>query len=470
MGNPELFTPEICLLLGALLVFACTAMGLSTRTSWALSMLAALTTLAACAYYLSAEGEPFFPGIYRVDAFSQVFKLGIAIALALTIAISGQQASTRAHARVDMHFFFFMSAFGMMMLVSATELLTLYIALELSAYGLYILAALNRNERMGSEAAAKYILFGAAASAVSLYGISMIYGATQTTYIAEILSASPSAFLIAGVVLTLVGLLFKLAAAPLHAWAPDVYQGAPHESAVFLGSASKVAAVGVLLRVLAFAVPEVEQLSLVLIVISVASMTLGNLAALVQRDFKRLLGFSAVAHAGYILMGMLTFTQLGAAASIFYVLTYVPIVFCAFLVVAAVSRNGANPSIKDLAGLYQRSPLLAIVLLAAMFGLAGIPPTPGLMGKWFLFSAAIDAGYLWLVVVAALNATVSLYYYLLVVKEAYLSPPDLQSDIVLSPTYKVAGLAGLAMIFFTGFYPAPVWSLARGAAQAIGLP
>jgi NADH-quinone oxidoreductase subunit N len=134
-----------------------------------------------------------------------------------------------------------------------------------------------------------------------------------------------------------------------------------------------------------------------------------------------------------------------------------------------VSRNGANPSIKDLAGLYKRSPFLAIVLLAAMFGLAGIPPTPGLMGKWFLFSAVIDAGYLWLVVVAALNATVSLYYYLLVVKEAYLSPPALQSEIVLSPTYKVAALASLAMIFFTGFYPAPVWSLARGAAQALGL-
>lgn len=469
MGDLTLFTPEFCLLLGALLVFACTALGLSQRATWALSSLAALTTVAACALYLSAEGEPFFPGIYRVDAFSQVLKLGIAIALALTIAISGRQSSTRAHARIDMHFFLFMSAFGMMMLVSATELLTLYIGLELSAYGLYIMAALNRNEKMGGEAAAKYILFGAAASAVSLYGISMIYGAAQTTYIAEILSVSPSAFMIAGIALTLLGLLFKLAAFPVHAWAPDVYEGAPHESALFLGSASKVAAVGVLLRVLAMASPQVEELSMILIVFCVASMTFGNLAALVQTDFKRLLGFSAIAHAGYILIGMLTFTQLGAAASIFYVLTYLPIVFCAFLVVAAVSQDGKNPSIKDLGGLYKRSPFLALVLLAAMFGLAGIPPTPGLMGKWFLFSAAIDGGYLWLVVVAALNATISLYYYLLVVKEAYLSPPGSRPEIRLSPAYKVAGLIGLALIFFTGFYPTPVWTLAQGAAQAIGL-
>ncbi len=469
MGNPDLFAPELCLLIGALLVFACTTIGLSQRTTWIVSMVFALATVATCAYYLSAEGEPFFPGIYRVDAFSQVLKLGIAVALALGIAISGNQASTRPHARIDMHFFLYMSTFGMMMLVSATELLTLYIGLELSAYGLYILAALHRNERMSGEAAAKYILFGAAASAVSLFGISMIYGATQTTYIADILAAAPSAYMIAGILLTLLGLLFKLAAFPVHAWAPDVYEGAPHESAVFLASASKVAAVGVLLRVLAMAVPEVEHLSLILIVFCVASMTFGNLAALMQTDFKRLLGFSAIAHAGYILIGMLTFTKLGAAAAIFYVLTYVPIVFCAFLVVAAVSSHGENPSIKDLSGLYKRSPFLALILLAAMFGLAGIPPTPGLAGKWFLFSAAIDAGYLWLVVVAALNATVSLYYYLHVVKEAYLSPPESRPSIQLSPAYKVAGIVGLALIFFTGFYPAPVWSLAEGAAQAIGL-
>lgn len=474
MGDLSLFAPEFCLLFGALLTFACTALGVSPRTTWTLSILAAIATVATCVVYLPADGEPFFPGIYHVDVFSQVFKLGIALALALSISIAGRQESTRGLARVDMHFFLYMSAFGMMMLVSATELLTLYIALELSAYGLYILAALHRKERMGSEAAAKYILFGAAASAVSLYGISMIYGATQTTYLAEIWvftfhNGGPSAFMIAGILLTLLGLLFKLAAFPVHAWAPDVYEGAPHEAAVFLGSASKVAAVGVLLRILSLALPETEQLTTVLLVISVASMTLGNLAALVQKDFKRLLGFSAIAHAGYILIGMLTFTELGAASSIFYVLTYVPIVFCAFLVVSAVSKNGENPSIKDLAGLYQRSPFLALILLAAMFGLAGIPPTPGLAGKWFLFSAAIDAGYLWLVVVAALNATISLYYYLLVVKEAYLTPPASDSAIVLSPAYRVAGLTGLALIFFAGFYPAPVWSLATGAAGALGL-
>ena len=270
-----------------------------------------------------------------------------------------------------------------------------------------------------------------------------------------------------GIVLTLAGVLYKLAAFPVHAWAPDTYQGAPHEASVFLATASKVAAVGLLLRVLSMAGGETEHLKTLLIVVAVLSMSVGNLSALFQKDFKRLLGFSAVAHAGYLLLGLLTFSELGAAAAIFYVLTYVPIVVCAFLVVAAVSQNGANPSIASLAGLYKRSPFLGLVLLVAMFGLAGIPPTPGLAGKWFLFSAVIEDGHLWLVLVAAINATISLYYYLLVVKSAYLSPPGDAPAITLSPTYSVTAFVAVVLVMFSGFYPAPVWSMAKAAASLL---
>ncbi len=469
MNQPMLFVPEFALLAGVLLLFACTALGASQRTTWLVSTLSALAVVVACLWGLGLDGEPFFPGIYRVDAFSQLFKLGVAVALALCVLISQQSASMRSLSRVDAHFFFFMSALGMMMLASATELLTLYIALELSAYGLYILAALHRHERIGGESAAKYILFGAAASAVSLYGISMIFGAAHSTYVAAVASSPMSPMLLFGIVLTLAGLLFKLAAFPVHAWAPDAYQGAPHEGAAFLGSASKVAAVAVLLRVLSLAGADAEQLQTMLLVISVASMTLGNLAAMVQKDFKRLLGFSAVAHAGYLLIGLAVLSPLGAASAIFYVLTYVPIILCAFIVVSAVSKHGRNPAIADLAGLYKRSPLLALVLLVAMFGLAGIPPTPGLAGKWFLFSAAIDAGFLWLVLVAAVNATVSLYYYLRVVKEAYLTPPEGYEDIRLSPAFTMASVFAMLLVFFTGFYPGPVFQLAKEAAIALGL-
>ncbi len=467
MSHPELFCPEFALLLGALLSFACAAIGTKARTAWLVSLAAAIITVGTSALALPYQGHPFATDIYAVDSFSQVLKLGISLALAFAIAISQRQDSTRASARTEVHFFFYLSALGMMMLVSATELLTLYIALELSAYGLYILAALHRRERLGSEAAAKYILFGAAASAISLYGISLIYGAAQTTYIPAIAASGGSPLLIAGVVLTLAGVLYKLAAFPVHSWAPDTYQGAPHEASTFLATASKVAAVGLLLRVLSMAGGNTEHLRTMLIVVAILSMSVGNLSALFQKDFKRLLGFSAVAHAGYLLLGLLSFSKLGAAAAIFYVLTYVPIVVCAFLVVAAVSHNGANPSIASLAGLYKRSPFLGLVLLVAMFGLAGIPPTPGLAGKWFLFSAVIDAGHLWLVLVAAVNATISLYYYLLVVKAAYLDPPGEYPDIKLSPTYSITAFVSVALVVFMGFYPAPIWSMASSAAAVL---
>ncbi|MCP4444262.1 MAG: NADH-quinone oxidoreductase subunit N [Myxococcales bacterium] len=468
MNSPELFCPEFALLLGALLSFACAAIGTSARTAWMVSLAAAIIAVGTSALALPYEGQPFFADIYTVDAFSQVLKLGISMALLFAIAIAQRQDSTCSQARPEVHFFFYLSSLGMMMLVSATELLTLYVALELSAYGLYILAALHRRERIGSEAAAKYILFGAAASAISLYGISLIYGATQTTYIAQIASSGGSPLLIAGIVLTLAGVLYKLAAFPVHAWAPDTYQGAPHEASVFLGTASKVAAVGLLLRVLSMAGSEAEFLRTTLIVVSVLSMSVGNLSALFQKDFKRLLGFSAVAHAGYLLLGLLCFSKLGAAAAIFYVLTYVPIVVCAFLVISAISTNGCNPSIASLAGLYKRSPLLGLVLLVAMFGLAGIPPTPGLAGKWFLFSAVIENGHLWLVLVAAINATISLYYYLMVVKAAYLAPPeDDEGEIRLSPTYAITAFVAIALVVFMGFYPAPIWTLASTAASAL---
>ena len=467
MNSPELFCPEFALLLGALLAFACAAIGTSARTAWAVSLAAALTAVGTSILAVPYEGQPFDANLYTVDAFSQVLKLGISVALAFAIAISQRQDSTRPTARVEVHFFFYLSALGMMMLVSATELLTLYVALELSAYGLYILAALHRRERLGSEAAAKFILFGAAASAVSLYGISLIYGATQTTYIAEIAQSGGGPLLITGIVLTLAGVLFKVAAFPVHSWAADTYQGAPHEASVFLGTASKVAAVGLLLRILSMAGSDTEYLQTLLIVVSVLSMSVGNLSALFQKDFKRLLGFSAVAHAGYLLLGLLSFSKLGAAAAIFYVLTYVPIVVCAFLVISAISRDGNNPSIASLAGLYKRSPFLGLVLLVAMFGLAGIPPTPGLAGKWFLFSAVIESGHLWLVLVAAVNATISLYYYLMVVKAAYLVPPGDCEDVKLSPAYQAIACVAVAMVVFMGFYPAPIWSMASSAASVL---
>ena len=466
--NLALFTPEWVILAGAFVALLMSAFDVARKTAWTVSVGFAVAGLVACVMHLNSVGEPFFPGIYSVDLFSQLLKVGIVLGLTLTMLVSADLPSVMPRGRADVPVFLFMSTLGLMMLVSATELLTLYVALELGAYGMYILAALHRLRREGSEAAAKYIIFGAASSAVSLYGISLIYGLTRTTYLDEILAHPPMAepLFIVAMVLVLSGFLFKLALFPFHAWAPDTYQGAPHQAATFIGTASKVAAVGVLLRVLGLAM-DADVLVDMLLVLCVISMTFGNLAAIVQKDLKRLLAYSTIAHAGYVLIGLLTFSPTGAAAAIFYVLTYVVIAFCAFLVVCAVGSDGDNPDIESLSGLYERSPLLALVLLVAMFGLAGIPPTPGFAGKWFLFAAALERGMFGLVLIAAINATISLYYYLRVVKQAYLAPPGERGPVKLSAPYTLAAVFSLVTITVIGFYPTPIWDLAMGAARAV---
>ena len=467
MGDLTLFLPEATVLLGVLVLFMLSAFDVSYQRAWMAGVALAAAGIATTAVYLFAYGDPFFPGVYRVDAFSQLLKLGITVALGLTVLVSQDLGSVRVHARTDTLLFAFASSLGMMMLVSATELLTLYVALELSAYGLYIMAALHKQRRSGSEAGAKYILFGAASSAVTLYGLSLVYGATHTTKIATIAMAEPSVLLIVGVVLAAAGLLFKLALFPFHAWAPDTYEGSPHQVATFIGTASKVAAVGALIRVLTLVAADTEGVAVVLTVLCVASMTFGNLAAIVQNDLKRLLAYSTIAHAGYIAIGLLCFNGIGMGAAIFYVLTYVPIALCAFLVVCALGADGRNPKISDLAGLYERSPVVAFTLLIAMFGLAGIPPTPGFAGKWFLFSAAVHEGLFWLVLVAAINATISLYYYLRVIKEAFLTPPGDRPKLDVPAGYVLAALLAIGMILVTGFAPGPLWSLCIDASASV---
>ena len=467
MGDLTLFGPEAVILLGALVAFVLSVAGTPYRLNWIVSMVLAAAGFGVTLAYLGAHGEPFFPGIYRVDQFSQVLKLGVVAGLLLTLMASGNPASYRDHVRPDTPLFLFFSAIGMMMLVSATELLTLFVALELSAYGLYILAALHHKQREGSEASAKYILFGAASSAVTVYGISLIYGVGGTTFLADVVPQLTSPLAIVGVLLTLSGVLFKLAVFPFHAWAPDTYQGAPHEAATFIGTASKVAAVGVLARLLMLGMPAHETLAIPLLVFCVASMTVGNLAAIVQNDLKRLLAYSTVAHAGYIMIGLACFSLLGTAAAIFYAMIYVPTVFCAFLVVCAVGADGTNPTRQSIAGLYKRSPLLGATLLVGMFGLAGIPPTVGFAGKWVLFSAAIDSGLFWLVLVGAINATVSLFYYLRIIREAYLTPPEDESVIRVSPALALAAWIAIGLVVVGGIYPRPLWELAEAAARTL---
>ncbi|MCB9728264.1 MAG: NADH-quinone oxidoreductase subunit N [Deltaproteobacteria bacterium] len=432
------------------------------RLTARVGVLGALVTLAAALLALTARAEPL-AGVYVVDALSQFLKLGIASGVLVAALAATDSTSLRPSARGDLPTLIHLGALGMMLLSSAVELVTLYVALELSAYALYVLAALHRDQRMGSEGGARYLLFGAAASATTVFGITMLMGHTGTTQLTHLGTAPPPAALL-GLALFLSGLLFKLAVFPFHAWAPDAYEAAPHPAATLIGTASKVAAIGILVRVL-MAVGHSQLLVHLLLLASVASMTVGNLGALLQRNVKRLLGWSAIAHGGYALIGLVVASERGRAAALFYAVVYVVIGAGPFLVVTALGAGGRNPDRADLQGLARRSPLLAALLLVGMFGLAGIPPTPGFAGKWFLFVAAVERGAFWLVLVAAVNATISLYYYLQLIRDAWTGEvsPD-APPIVLTPSMRLAAVLVLAATALLGAFPGPVWDLAALAA------
>lgn len=465
-----LFLPETALLVGALAVFVLSVWDRSYRSIWTVALLAAGAAVAASVYTAPLAGEPFFPGIYRVDLFSQLLKVGLALGLGLVLLLCRQLDTVKVSARTDTPLFLLLSTAGMMMLVSGTEMLTLYVALELSAYGLYVAVALHKTARPGAEAGVRYVLYGATASAVTLYGLSLIFGATGSTYIDAIARAyttGDSGILILGLVLTLGGFFFKLAVFPFHFWAPDVYEGAPHQVVAFVGTLSKLGAIGVIARICTIAFAQPDGLYELFWVMGVASMTLGNLAALVQRDLKRLLAYSTVAHAGYLMLGYGSFSEMGLAAVIFYGLIYLVMAHLAFVVVCALGKDGSNPTLEGLEGLHRRSPALALMLLTAMFGLSGIPPTAGFVGKWFLFAAALQRGQFLLVLVAALNSTVALYYYLQVIRAAYVKPADGQEPLVVSGWYRVAGTLSLGLTLAAGVYPGPLWRLASRAASVL---
>ncbi len=477
MHEALLFLPETLTLLTALAVFACVAIKTRAEAANRVALGGTVLVLSACLFTLGHSGEPFFPGIYRVDLFSQLLKTTFAAGLLLVLTLGSSPPTLRRDARREFPLFLLISTAGMMALVSATELLTLYLALELSAFPIYALVALHRERRGGSEGAVKYMLQGMIASAVTLYGMSFLFGLTGTTYLADLAAAVPALsqqplFWVA-LVLTLAGFLFKLALFPFHFWAPDTYQAGPHPVVTFIATATKVATVGVLCRLAAlFAMQEgamgAEGLQTLLICFSIAAMTLGNLAALVQKDLKRLLGYSAIAHAGYLAVGLQAFSDLGLTSVLFYTIAYLAMTYLCFLVVCEVGRDRDQVRIDALAGLWQRSPFLALCLLIGILGLTGLPPTAGFIGKWFLFSAALEGGQFLLVLIAAMNAAIAVYYYLRVLRAAYLLDAE-EGPLTPGPLATAGGLAAAVVVVWMGSVPNVFWELARGAAAAVSI-
>ncbi len=425
-------------------------------------------------------GEPTttLGGMVRFDWLGFFFKMLFMFAGAAT-ALLFMDNEKIGH-RGEAYLLLLASLLGMDLMAASADLVMLYLAIETTSIPLYILSGFMLADNKSTEAGFKYLLFGALSSTIMLYGFSLIFGFTGTTnlyQLAELFNAGflPAVSAFGVLALILVGLGFKVSIVPFHFWAPDVYEGAPTPVAGFLSTASKAAGFAVLIRLFFVAFPNLaESWTLILAVISAITMTVGNLLSLQQTNIKRLLAYSSVAHAGYVLIGVVAFSkslavqELGAASVVFYMAAYIATNLLAFGIVMAFSRVTGLEEIKDYAGLSRRSPLLGLMMLAAFLSLAGMPPFGGFVAKVFVFTAGVQAGYVWLVIVGIINSIIGVYYYLNVLKVVYLyRMPDQDEEnlpVPLTRPYAIALVVLVIGVILIGTLFAPLFSWSNAAA------
>ncbi len=426
-------------------------------------------------------------GTVAVDDLIVFFKLVIVVLAVLTVLISMDYDLGR---HVGEYFAVLLfGAIGMMLLISAEELLTIFVALELTSISLYILTAFHKGELRSQEAAVKYFMFGAMSSAFLLFGLSYVYGVTGTTSLLGIREAvrasagmAMSPLLGVGLLFVIIGFGFKVAVVPFHLWAPDAYEGAPTPVTAYIATGSKVASFFVLLKVLFVGFAGMQGAAfwghfasgwvMLLAITGALSMVLGNCAAIVQHNVKRMLAYSSIAHAGYIFIGFVAASRMGATAVLFYLIVYALTNLGAFGVVAALSSRAGGDEMQNFNGMAKRAPFLSLMMLIFVLSLAGIPPLGGFFGKFYLFASAVQAdaqhfGLLWLVILGIVMSAVSLYYYLILLKHIYVTDASDQGRII-TPTYLnvTLGLAALAVIAL-GVYPKPILELLNGLIAAL---
>ncbi len=468
-----LFSPELFLLLGGLVLLLMSAGHTSGKRARSITLCFALVNILICLWSLNFNGYLFF-GSYKIDIFSQFLKVIISFGFAAVLLFSTELKGIAEDVRPEYYLFLLLSTLGLILLVSSVDLLTMFISLELSSYSLYLLVPMRDDHhglRIQMESAIKYILFGIVATGIMLFGMSYMFGLTGTTYFAELLPAlhkmlgNPAA--IVAIAMVMGGFFFKLAVFPFHFWAPDVYQGASNETTAFIASVPKVAAVAMLIRIATMIAPGENALVMMFAVFSICAMFYGNIIALVQTDIKRMLGFSGIAHGGYVLLGFVTLQESGLAISLYYVIGYLVMSIAGFLVICKVSQNGENVLIEDLNGLYKRAPLLAFTLAVSMFAMAGIPPFVGFMGKFMLLTGAYKAGHLILVVLAVINTAISIYYYLSVVRVTYSSSDEERLPLTLDVTTKAVSVVLVVIIITLGVMPDRIIQIATEAVHSI---
>ena len=401
-----------------------------------------------------------FGGTFVADQMAGVLKMSLLVVSGFSFFYSRVHLEPRGLMRGEYFVLGLFAVLGMMVLVSAGSFLTLYLGLELLSLSLYAMVALDRDSRLGCEAAMKYFVLGALASGMLLYGISMIYGSTGSLDLASIAEsiAAPGSMrltMVLGLVFVVVGVAFKLGAVPFHMWVPDVYEGAPTPITLFIATAPKIAAFGMLMRALVDGLGGlVADWSQMLVVLAVLSMAAGNVIAIAQTNIKRMLAYSAIAHVGFVFVGMASGTSAGYAASMFYVLTYALMALGGFAMVIWLGRAGMEADrLEDFKGLNDRNPWFAFMMLILMLSMAGMPPFLGFWAKWSVLREAVAADMTWLAVVAVLFSVVGLFYYLRVIRLMYFESPSDAAPVTALAAMKVVVSANALAILALGIYP-----------------
>ena len=433
-----------------------------------------LTAALVLSLLLDRPSEPVLAwgGMVRFDWLAFVFKMFILFASAITALffMDVEQLGKRA----ESYLLLLAATIGMCLMVSASDLVMLFLAIETTSIPMYVLAGFMLDDKKSTEAGFKYLLFGAMTSGIFLYGLSLVYGFSGTTQIENMRSyfTSLNPISVGVLFLLVVGLGFKISLAPFHFWAPDTYEGAPTPVAGILSTASKAAGLAVLIRLFITAFPQVDaNWQLILAVLAALSMTVGNLVALAQKNLKRLLAYSSIAHAGYALVGVVAGNELGIKAVVYYLIAYVLTNLAAFGIVAAFGRVTGSDEIRAYDGMSRRSPYLAIAMLVAFLSLSGMPPFGGFIGKVLVFAAAVEAGWYWLVIVGIINSVVGVYYYLTVMKYVYLYRMEGENEeshpIPVTRPYAIAIVVLTIGIILTGTIFAPWFGFSTEAALSL---
>ncbi len=474
---PEIFLSLSAMVLLMVGVFQCTntadsALKASRTTSSLGTVMLVLSLLLV--FTVSGERLLTFDGMFVTDPFATFAKTLILIAATFTVILAQHWLEKQGAHRFEFVIVVMFATLGMMMMVSANNLLSLYLGLELQSLSLYILAAFHRDDGRVTEAGLKYFVLGALASGMLLYGMSLVYGFTGTTdftTLAEVLShGEAQTGLIIGLVFMLSGLAFKVSAVPFHMWTPDVYEGAPTPVTAFFAAAPKVAAMALLLRVMTGPFGDLTaQWQQIVIVLAVASMALGAIAAIAQTNIKRMMAYSSIGHVGYALIGLAVANEAGVRGVLVYLAIYVFMNIGAFACIIAMRRGGrAVENIHDLAGLSKSHPGMAAALAIFMFSMAGIPPLAGFIGKLYIFIAAVEAGFIALAIIGVLASVFSAFYYIRIIKIMYFD--DMTAEPLETPLPRpVTGVLVVTAFFILGFVVAPNWLVKAAETAAAAL-